>query len=54
MSVRIYALAKDLGIDNKELLDICEKAGIKGKGSALASLDDGEIAKIKQHIILTI
>ncbi len=50
MSVRIYALAKELGIDNKDLLDICEKAGIKGKGSALASLDDGEIAKVKQQL----
>lgn len=50
MSVRIYALAKDLGIDNKELLDICEKAGIKGKGSALASLDEAEIARIKQQM----
>jgi translation initiation factor IF-2 len=48
VSVRIYALAKDLGIDNKELLDICEKAGIKGKGSALASLDEAEIARVKQ------
>ncbi|MEM7455987.1 MAG: translation initiation factor IF-2 [Planctomycetota bacterium] len=47
MAVRIYAFAKDLGIDNKQLLDICERAGIKGKGSALASLDDAEIATIK-------
>lgn len=50
MSVRIYAFAKELGIDNKELLDICEKAGIKGKGSALASLDEAEIVKIKQQM----
>ncbi|MFM7116902.1 MAG: translation initiation factor IF-2 N-terminal domain-containing protein, partial [Planctomycetota bacterium] len=33
MAVRIYAFAKDLGLENKELLDICEKLGIKGKGS---------------------
>ena len=50
MPVRIYSLAKDLGIDNKALLDICEKAGIKGKGSALASLDDNEVSKIKQQM----
>ena len=50
MPVRIYSLAKDLGIDNKALLEICEKAGIKGKGSALASLDDDEVAKIKQQM----
>jgi len=44
---RIYAFAKELGLDNKALLDICEKASIKGKGSALASLDDTEISQIK-------
>ncbi len=50
MSVRIYALAKELGIDNKELLGVCDKLGIKGKGSALASLNDDEIARIKQQL----
>lgn len=50
MPVRIYAFAKQLELDNKQLLDICEKVGIKGKGSALASLDDEEIAKIKGFI----
>ncbi len=49
-SVRIYAFAKELKLDNKQLLDICESCGISGKGSALASLDDDEIARIKQHI----
>jgi translation initiation factor IF-2 len=48
--VRIYAFAKDLGLDNKALLDICEKVGIKGKGSALASMDDDEMAKIKEFL----
>lgn len=50
MSVRIYALAKELGIDNKELLGVCDKLGIKGKGSALASLEDDEVARIKQQL----
>ena len=49
-SVRIYAFAKELGLDNKQLLDICESCGIKGKGSALASLDDDEVEKIKKHM----
>ena len=49
-SVRIYAFAKELGLDNKQLLDICESCGIKGKGSALASLDDNEVAQIKSHM----
>ena len=47
MPMRIYALAKELKIDSKELVDICSKAGITGKGSALASLDDGEVDKLK-------
>ena len=47
MPVRIYAFAKELGLDNKQLLEICEKANIKGKGSALASLEDDEIAIVK-------
>lgn len=50
MPVRIYAFAKELGLDNKQLLDICEKANIKGKGSALASLDDDEIAAVKEFM----
>jgi translation initiation factor IF-2 len=45
--VRIYALAKDLKIDSKDLVDLCTKAGIPGKGSALASLEDHEVTKLK-------
>ncbi len=48
--VRIYALAKDLGIDNAQLLDICQSVGISGKGSALASLDDDEAVRIKDFM----
>ena len=48
--VRIYAFAKQLGLDNQELLDICDSCGVKGKGSALASLSEEEVAKIKQHM----
>ncbi len=47
MPIRIYALAKELKIDSKKLVDICNKAGVTGKGSALASLDDEETAKVK-------
>jgi len=48
--IRIYAFAKELGLDNKQLLDICESVNITGKGSALASLDDDEVAKVKEWI----
>ena len=50
MPTRIYAFAKELGLDNKSLLDICEQANIKGKGSALASLDDDEITIIRDYL----
>ena len=49
MATRIYSLAKDLGLDNKELVEIVKKAGITGKGSALASLEDYEVEKGRQH-----
>jgi translation initiation factor IF-2 len=48
--IRIYALAKELKIDSKELVDICNKAGITGKGSALASLNDDEVEKVKSYL----
>ncbi len=50
MPIRIYAFAKELGFDNKQLLDVCDKVNIKGKGSALASLDDDEVAKVKEFL----
>ena len=50
MAIRIYALAKELNIENKALVDICTKAGVTGKGSALASLDDDEVAKVKAFV----
>lgn len=50
MPIRIYALAKELGIDSKELVGACTKVGIPGKGSALASLNDDEVAKVKSFL----
>lgn len=47
MPIRIYSLAKELKIDNKKLVDICTRAGITGKGSALASLTDEEVVRLK-------
>ena len=50
MPIRIYALAKELKIDSKALVDICTKAGVTGKGSALASLTDDEAVKVKSYL----
>ncbi|MCA9240483.1 MAG: translation initiation factor IF-2 N-terminal domain-containing protein, partial [Planctomycetales bacterium] len=50
MAVRIYSLAKDLGVDSKDLVDICARAGVTGKGSALASLTEEEVVKIQEYM----
>ena len=50
MATRIYALAKELKVDSKELVDVCAKAGITGKGSALASLSDEEVDKLRNFL----
>ena len=50
MAVRIYTLAKELKIDSKELVELCTRAGIQDKGSALASMTDEEVARLKEFI----
>lgn len=50
MATRIYALAKDLKLDTKELVDLCTKAGIPGKGSALATLTEDEVDRVQAFI----
>jgi translation initiation factor IF-2 len=50
LPVRIYALAKELKLDSKNLVDICAQAGISGKGSALASLSDEEADQVKAFL----
>lgn len=50
MSIRIYALAKQLQIESKALVDLCKSVGIDGKGSALASLTPEEVDLVKKSI----
>jgi translation initiation factor IF-2 len=50
LAVRIYSLAKELKLDSKDLVDLCTRAGVPGKGSALASLTDDEVVKVKAFI----
>ncbi len=52
MSIRIYALAKQLKIESKELVELCKKLGFD-KGSALASLNDDEVEKVKASLAKT-
>ncbi len=50
MAVRIFTLAKELKLDSKELVELCARAGIQDKGSALASMTDDEVAKLKEFL----
>jgi len=50
LPIRIYALAKQLKVEHKTLVDICNQIGIAGKGSALASLTDEEVAAVKTQL----
>ncbi len=50
MPIRIYSLAKQLKLDSKVLVNICTKAGVTGKGSALASLTDEEMTTVMAFI----
>jgi len=50
VAVRIYTLAKELKLDSKELVELCSRAGIHDKGSALASLSDEEVAKLREFM----
>ncbi len=49
MPIRIYALAKELHVENKVLVDFCNRVGI-AKGSALASLTDDEAAQVRTQL----
>jgi translation initiation factor IF-2 len=50
LPVRIYTLAKELDVDSKVLVELCPRLGIHGKGSALASLTDDEVERIRGHL----
>ena len=47
MKIRIFALAKELGMDSKVLINRCNDAGIQVKSSALASISPEE----RDHVV---
>ena len=53
MTYRIYALAKEYGMDNDQLMALIADAGIKGKGSALASLTEEELEILNLALLPT-
>ena len=50
MTIRIYALAKELNVESKVLIDLCQQLGIKNKAAALTNLNDDDVEKIKTHL----
>ncbi len=51
MKIRIFALAKELGIDAKQLIKYCAEAGVKVKSSSpLASITEEERELVVRHI----
>ena len=50
MSIRIYALSKQLNVDHVEILDAVRQLGIQGKSTPLASLTDEETIAVKKAL----
>jgi len=50
MSIRIYALSKQLNVDSKEILDAIKQLGIEGIGSSLAGLTEEEVELVKKKL----
>ncbi|WP_145201299.1 translation initiation factor IF-2 [Thalassoglobus polymorphus] len=50
MKIRIFALAKELGLDSKELIQHCNDAGLSVKNSALASISPAERDLVLDHL----
>jgi len=50
LSIRIYALSKQLNVDSKEILDAIKQLGIEGKGSSLAGLTEEEVEQVKNRL----
>ena len=50
MKIRIFALAKELGVDSKDLIQHCNDAGLDVKSSPLASITPAERDVLMQHL----
>ncbi len=49
--MRVYELAKELGLENKVLLDLCKQLGMDDKASHSNSLSDDEAEKVRRFVI---
>jgi len=49
--LRIHELAKELGMENKELLELCISLGMSGKTSHSNTLSDDEADKLRRTVL---
>jgi translation initiation factor IF-2 len=49
--LRVYELAKELGLENKALLDLCHELGLEGKKSHSNTVSNEEADKIRRAVI---
>ena len=49
--MRVHELAKELGLENKALLDLCSNLSISGKTSHSNTLSDDEADKVRRSVI---
>ena len=49
MKIRIFALARDLGLDSKVLIDLCEEAGVKLR-NALATISEEDRDQVVAYV----
>ncbi len=51
MSIRVYALAKELNVDKNDLMNLCSNLNIGTKGnSALACISDADAIRVKEYL----
>jgi hypothetical protein len=50
--IRVYELARELGLTNKETLDLCEALGI-GVKSHSSSIVDAQADRVRNEIVAT-
>ena len=49
LKIRIFALARDLGLDSKVLIELCEEAGVKLR-NALATISEEERDQVVAYV----
>lgn len=49
--IRVYELAKELGLENKAVLELCTRLGISGKRSHSSTLSADEAERVRRSVI---